>query len=81
MENLVAIIKYKNESGQACEATIHDCDSLDHYYWTSKRNITGQYEKRYVTRLGAFLNLLPKKTPLSLKVIFRDEYNKEQRSH
>lgn len=80
MENLVAIIKYKNESGQNCEATIYDCDMVDHFYWTSYRNALGQYEKRYVTKLGAFLNLLPKKTPLNLKVMFRSEYNKKQGS-
>ena len=76
MKELVAIVKYNNEAGQACEATILDCNAVDHYYWTSKRNVLGVYEKRYITRLGKFLNKLPKKSPLNLKVIFRDEYNK-----
>lgn len=51
-------IKYINEAGCECEAFLSQPLAIDHYYYKSKRNILGVYEKVEFTNLAQYLKLL-----------------------
>lgn len=68
MKNKTVItIEYINESGRECSAQILDPLETDHYYYASKRNIFGKYERVNITRLSMFLKLLKGCSKIKIK--------------
>ena len=59
-------ITYINEAGFPCEAAVKD---VKYYYWTSKRNIYGKYEKVEKSLVGKFLKKLKKCSNIDIKPV------------
>ena len=59
-------ITYINESGCPCKAVIHD---EEYHYWTSKRDLTGKYNKVKRTIVGKFLGKLKNCTNIKVKEV------------
>ena len=62
-------IKYVNESGCECEAFLEEPLGIDHYYYKSKRNKLGVYEKVVITNFAQFLKLLDGCTKIRIKQV------------
>ena len=62
-------ITYINESGCPCSALIHD---KEYHYWSSKRDITGNYYKVSRTIVGKFLDKLKNCTSIKIREVTND---------
>ena len=69
---MVAEFSYINEGGYNCSAVIRDAERVDHYWWSSRRNQYGKYDKHEVTVFKAFLDKLKNCTCVKVKVYYEN---------
>ena len=60
-------IEYLNENGKECSARLLDPLETDHYYYTSKRNTSGKYERVNISRMSVYLKLLKNCSKIRIK--------------